>query len=231
MTGPGGGAGTARSLRPNDGSSRRLRTPAAVQRVPERAARTTPNRRRTRPRLRSFRGVVRHRTRNCIEAAITAAVILEQHGYPPLVMSLESIDELDHVHLHLPRARPMGIGGSLARSRACTVAGPCSGPCGPSRWSYCRPVRRPDGGGEERTARLICGCSATTTGVFPRRTCGRWSGSCSRFRTGRISAVSGTRIERLAQEVRGVSRSEWRTEAAVLRPPDVDRRFRATFGH
>jgi hypothetical protein len=64
--------------------------------------------------LRSFRGVVRHRTANCIEAALTAAVVLEQHGFPPLVMSLESIDELDHV-LFVYRAR--GRWGSVARSR------------------------------------------------------------------------------------------------------------------
>src|SRR5207344_312475 len=37
--------------------------------------------------LRSFRGVVRRRTANCLEAALSAAVILEAHGYPPLVMS------------------------------------------------------------------------------------------------------------------------------------------------
>jgi hypothetical protein len=41
-------------------------------------------------------------------------VILEQHGFPPLVMSLESIDELDHV-LFIYRAR--GLWGSVARSR------------------------------------------------------------------------------------------------------------------
>jgi hypothetical protein len=64
--------------------------------------------------LRSFRGVVRHRTANCIEAALTAAVILEQHGYPPLVMSLESVDQLDHV-LFLYQSR--GRWGSVARSR------------------------------------------------------------------------------------------------------------------
>ncbi|HYN07505.1 MAG TPA: hypothetical protein VES67_08960 [Vicinamibacterales bacterium] len=64
--------------------------------------------------LRSFRGVVRHGTANCIEAAITACVILEQHGYPPLVMSLESIDGLDHV-IFVYRAR--GRWGSVARSR------------------------------------------------------------------------------------------------------------------
>jgi hypothetical protein len=64
--------------------------------------------------LRSFRGVIRHRTANCIESAITAAVMLEQHGYPPLVMSLESIDGLDHV-LFIYQAR--GRWGSVARSR------------------------------------------------------------------------------------------------------------------
>ena len=64
--------------------------------------------------LRSFRGVVRHRTAHCIEAALAAAVILEQHGYPPLILSFESIDQLDHV-LFVYRAR--GRWGSIARSR------------------------------------------------------------------------------------------------------------------
>jgi len=64
--------------------------------------------------LRSFRGVVRHRTAHCLEAALAAAVILEQHGYPPLVLSFESIDQLDHV-LFVYRHR--GRWGSVARSR------------------------------------------------------------------------------------------------------------------
>jgi hypothetical protein len=64
--------------------------------------------------LRSFRGVIRRHTANCIESAITAAVILEQHGFPPLVMSLESIDGLDHV-LFIYKRR--GRWGSVARSR------------------------------------------------------------------------------------------------------------------
>jgi hypothetical protein len=34
--------------------------------------------------LRSFRQVVRHKTAHCLEAALVAAVILEQHGYPRL---------------------------------------------------------------------------------------------------------------------------------------------------
>jgi len=64
--------------------------------------------------LRSFRGVARRRTANCLEAAISAAVVLEQHGYPPTVMSLESIDGLDHV-IFIYQSR--GRWGSVARSR------------------------------------------------------------------------------------------------------------------
>jgi hypothetical protein len=92
---------------------RRLATPAAVQHFLNRLPYNTepPPDPAT---LRSFRGVVRHGTANCLEAAITAAVILEQHGFPPIVMSLESIDGLDHVvFVYRTRAR----WGSVARSR------------------------------------------------------------------------------------------------------------------
>ena len=71
--------------------------------------------------LRSFRGVVRHRTAHCLEAALFAATVLEQHGYPPLVISFESIDELDHVIFvyQAKRLGPTAHGpwGSVARSR------------------------------------------------------------------------------------------------------------------
>jgi hypothetical protein len=66
------------------------------------------------PTLRSFRQVLRHRTAHCFEAALAAAVVLEQHGYPPLVMSFESVDELDHV-IFVYRHR--GLWGSIGRSR------------------------------------------------------------------------------------------------------------------
>jgi hypothetical protein len=92
---------------------RRLRTPTEVQRylnalpynnepAPGRAT------------LRSFRGVVRHGTAHCLEATLAAAVILEQRGYPPLVLSFESIDHLDHVIFVYQRR---GRWGSIARSR------------------------------------------------------------------------------------------------------------------
>ena len=64
--------------------------------------------------LRSFRGVTRHNRAHCLEAALAAAVILEQHSYPPLVLSFESVDLLDHV-IFVYRA-PTGW-GSIARSR------------------------------------------------------------------------------------------------------------------
>lgn len=64
--------------------------------------------------LRSFRGVVQHRQAHCLEAALFAAVVLEQHGYPPLVISFESVDKLDHVIFVY---RVAGRWGSVARSR------------------------------------------------------------------------------------------------------------------
>lgn len=64
--------------------------------------------------LRSFRQVVRHNTAHCLEAALVAAVILEQHGYPPLVVSFESKDGVDHV-IFVFRRR--GRWGAVARSR------------------------------------------------------------------------------------------------------------------
>ena len=64
--------------------------------------------------LRSFRGVVREGCAHCLEAALFAATVLEAHGYPPLLLSFESIDQLDHV-VFVYRRR--GGWGSIARSR------------------------------------------------------------------------------------------------------------------
>jgi hypothetical protein len=90
---------------------RRLRTPAAVQRWLNSLPYNSEKGGET---LRTFRGVVRSGSAHCLEAAISAAVILEQHGFPPLVLSFESVDLLDHV-LFAYRT-PTGW-GSVARSR------------------------------------------------------------------------------------------------------------------
>jgi hypothetical protein len=90
----------------------RLRTPAAVQAYLNALPyNQEPGGRAT---LRSFRGVVRHGNAHCLEAALFAAVVLEPHGYPPLLLSFESIDQLDHV-IFVYRARRGW--GSIARSR------------------------------------------------------------------------------------------------------------------
>jgi hypothetical protein len=89
----------------------RLRTPLDVQRWLNRLPYNTERRGET---LRGFREVVRRRTAHCLEAVLFAASVLEQHGYPPLVMSLESADYLDHVMFVFRRN---GRWGSVARSR------------------------------------------------------------------------------------------------------------------
>lgn len=90
---------------------RRLNTPAKVQhwltRMPynwERGGGT----------MRSFREVVKRNEAHCLEAAIAAAVVLEQYGYPPLLLDIESIDLLDHVIFVF---QENGLWGSIARSR------------------------------------------------------------------------------------------------------------------
>lgn len=110
----------------------RLRTPLAVQQYLNALPYNTepPPGRAT---LRSFRGVVRHHTAHCLEAALFAATVLEEHGYPPLVISFESIDTLDHVIFAYQRPQStvgspkstvqslqsgvVGRWGSVARSR------------------------------------------------------------------------------------------------------------------
>ncbi len=91
----------------------RLRTPILVQRFLNRLPYNIEHPRRGET-LRSFRQVVRRGTTHCAEAALFAACVLEQHGYPPLILSLESEDHLDHV-IFLYRRR--GRWGTVARSR------------------------------------------------------------------------------------------------------------------
>ena len=89
----------------------RLNTPAKVQRFFSRMA---YNRETDGGTLRSFREVVKRNEAHCLEAAVGAAVILEQHGYPPLLLDLESHDLLDHVIFVF---KENGGWGSIARSR------------------------------------------------------------------------------------------------------------------
>ena len=89
----------------------RYRTPFLVQRFLNSIPYNHEVRKET---LRSFREVIRHGTAHCLEAALVAAVILEQHGYPPLLLSFDSADDLGHVALLFRRGKRWG---AVARSR------------------------------------------------------------------------------------------------------------------
>ena len=89
----------------------RLNTPAKVQRF----FRSLPyNWERQGPTMRSFRELIKRKEAHCLEAAVAAAVILEQHGYPALLLDLESQDLLDHVIFVFKENESWG---SIGRSR------------------------------------------------------------------------------------------------------------------
>ena len=90
---------------------KRLDTPAKVQRFFTRMPYNWEKKGGT---LRSFREVVKRKEAHCLEAAVGAAVILEQHGYPPLLLDIESWDLLDHVIFVYQQN---GRWGSIGRSR------------------------------------------------------------------------------------------------------------------
>jgi hypothetical protein len=64
--------------------------------------------------LSSAESALRRGRLHCFEAAFAAAAILEHHGYPPLVVSFDSHDDLDHVIFVF---RDRGRWGAVARSR------------------------------------------------------------------------------------------------------------------
>jgi hypothetical protein len=72
------------------------------------------NRERRGESLRSFRGTVARGRGHCLEAVFVAAAVMEQRGWAPLVLDLESQDGLDHV---LWLYEVDGRWGTVARSR------------------------------------------------------------------------------------------------------------------
>ena len=90
---------------------RKLNTPAKVQRY---LSLMPYNWEKQGGTMRSFRELIKHNEVHCLEAAVAAAVILEQYDYPPLLLDLESWDLLDHVVFVF---QENGRWGSIARSR------------------------------------------------------------------------------------------------------------------
>lgn len=66
------------------------------------------------PSCRSAFSVYKRKRAHCLEAAFLAAAILEHRGYPPIVLSLDSKDNLDHV-LYIFQER--GKWGAVGLSR------------------------------------------------------------------------------------------------------------------
>jgi hypothetical protein len=89
----------------------KLNSPAKVQRFLTRMPYNWENSGAT---LRSFREMLKRNEVHCLEAAVAAAVVLEQHNYPPLLLDLESQDLLDHVIFVFQENK---LWGSIARSR------------------------------------------------------------------------------------------------------------------
>src|SRR5215210_4032419 len=87
------------------------RTPRQVQRF---LSSMPYNREMEGPTCFSFRRALAENRAHCLEGALIAATILEQHGFEPLLVSIESQDKLDHV---LFLYKKDGRYGSLARSR------------------------------------------------------------------------------------------------------------------
>ncbi|MEK6554070.1 MAG: hypothetical protein AABZ31_02430 [Bdellovibrionota bacterium] len=91
--------------------SLRYKTPEQVQKF---LRRLKYNREEKGETLRSAEQALKKQTAHCLEATFVAAAILEKNGYPPLVVSFESQDGLDHVIYVFQRRRRWG---SVARSR------------------------------------------------------------------------------------------------------------------
>ena len=73
----------------------RLKTPQQVQRFI--LKHFSYNREHKAETLRSFRMALHHKKAHCLEAVFIAAAVMGEHGYPPTVLDLTSIDNLDHV--------------------------------------------------------------------------------------------------------------------------------------
>lgn len=87
---------------------RRLRTPLQVQAWLHSLRYNSEQTMHTLPHM------LRRNRAHCLEAAMAAAAILEHHGYPPLILDLESTDFLDHT---LFLYRQAGRYGTVGMSR------------------------------------------------------------------------------------------------------------------
>lgn len=119
------------------------RTPKQVQRFIHSLAYNTEENGKT---IKSALLAVNTKKAHCLEASFVAAAILEVHGYPTLVMDLESKDGLDHVVFVF---KENGRWGAIGRSREADIQGraPVFRSIRDLAWSYFDPY-------VDRTGRL-----------------------------------------------------------------------------
>ena len=187
----------------------RLRTPLAVQRFLNALAYNMepPPGRAT---LRSFRGVVRHRTAHCLEAALVGRRHPRTARIPAARPQLRVDRSPRPRDLRLSPERPMGIRRAIARSRPARAQGGLRHATRAGA-ELCRPVRRLHrtrdrlrGGGSAHARRL----RLETVG---RATSGRSSACCSTIRTASIRS-SDEHIDRLRRRY-----VEYRSASAASR--------------
>lgn len=88
--------------------------------------------------LRSAEQSLKHNTGHCLETAFVAAALLERSGYPPLILSLESQDLMDHVVFIFKQNT---YWGAIGRSRETGLQGrkPVFRTIRDLMWSYYNP--------------------------------------------------------------------------------------------
>lgn len=69
--------------------------------------------------FRSLRGVIRHGKAHCFEGAVSAASIMSQHGFQPLIICMEASDIDHNIFVYWQNGRV----GSIAKSRQVELHG------------------------------------------------------------------------------------------------------------
>lgn len=95
--------------------------------------------------MRSALTTFKLRSGHCLEAVFVAAAILEQRGYPPLVLSIDSADHIGHVVFVF---KEKGLWGAIGRSREPGLHGraPVFRSIRDLTWSYVDPYVDDTGG-------------------------------------------------------------------------------------
>jgi hypothetical protein len=68
---------------------------------------------------RSLRGVIKHKTAHCFEGAMSAASIMSQHGFQPLIICMEASDIDHNIFVYWNHGKV----GSIAKSRQVELHG------------------------------------------------------------------------------------------------------------